>query len=260
MNVFQKINEVKKCVQSFIKDSSTSGKGAYKYTSGSQVLGAIKETMENIGLLFLPIKTEHRNWTTFEYTNSYGDQKTDFIVDGKIYYKWVNIEDPDDFCNVEFDLYGQQNDISKAFGSALTYTERYALLKSLGVPTDDEDPDRRTEDKARVRRENASSRRQTPTQSSSAPADPHAPSSGENSVPPSFTYVEPKPRARSKYYTVLNLATEAGIAMETVELWIAQKFRRSIKINDLSDDQFGELCAAINKRKNHESEDLPDAM
>ena len=41
----------------------------------------------------------------------------------------------------------QQNDISKAFGSALTYSERYLLLKSLGAPTDEDDPDKTTEDK-----------------------------------------------------------------------------------------------------------------
>lgn len=253
MNVYQKINEVKKCVQRFGKDASTSGKGAYKYTSGSQVLGAIKDTMENIGLLFIPVRTEHRGWTTFEYTNSYGDQKTDFIVDGKIYYKWINIEDPSDCVDVEFDLYGQQNDISKAFGSALTYTERYMLLKSLGVPTDDEDPDCRTDDKkSRAGAKPSQVRPIAPPPSSSDPTPPP--------IPPGFTYVEPFPRQRSKYYTALELASKAGLSIESLDLWIAQKFRKNIKINDLSDEQFTLLTEAIKKRINNESEGIPDAM
>lgn len=237
MNVFQKINEVKKCVQSFSKDSSTSGKGAYKYTSGSQVLGAIKETMENIGLLFLPVRTEHRNWTTFEYTNSYGDQKTDFIVDGKIYYKWVNIEDPNDFCDVEFDLYGQQNDISKAFGSALTYTERYALLKSLGVPTDEEDPDRHTDDKR------SRSRRDTvPPQITNIP-----PQNAPAPEPPAFNRTPPPPvqPRRSKYYVATELASKAGVSDERLKNWVSEKFGAGIKINELSDVQFKTLCDAL---------------
>lgn len=147
MNVYQKINEVKKLVKSFVKDSATSGTGAYKYTSGAQVLGAIKEKMEEIGLLFLPVETESKGWTTFNYTNSRGDEKTDFIVSGKLVYEWINIDEPTDRQRVEFEYYGQQNDISKAFGSALTYSERYLLLKSLGAPTDEDDPDKNSEEK-----------------------------------------------------------------------------------------------------------------
>lgn len=120
MNVFQKIIETKKVVKNFLKDAETSGKGSYTYTSGSQILSAIKEKMEEIGLLFLPVETEHRGWTTFNYKNSYGDEKTDFIVEGKLCYEWINAEDPTDRQRVSFEYYGQQNDISKAFGSALT--------------------------------------------------------------------------------------------------------------------------------------------
>ena len=50
MNLFQKINEVKKVVKTFSKDAETSGKGAYSYVSGSQVLSMIKDKMEEIGL------------------------------------------------------------------------------------------------------------------------------------------------------------------------------------------------------------------
>ena len=43
MNVFQKINEVKRVVKVLKKDAETSGKGAYSYISGSQILALIKE-------------------------------------------------------------------------------------------------------------------------------------------------------------------------------------------------------------------------
>lgn len=78
MNVYQKINEVKKSVKVFSKDAETSGKGAYSYVSGAQILALIKDKMEEVGLLFLPVGTEHRNYQTFDYKNSYGDTKTDF--------------------------------------------------------------------------------------------------------------------------------------------------------------------------------------
>lgn len=147
MNLYQKINEVKKVVKTLSKDAETSGQRAYSYVSGSQILSMIKAKMEELGLLFLPVKTESRGWTTFEYENASGNSKTDFIVEGIVSYEWINIEEPSERQRVDFDYYGQQNDISKAFGSALTYSERYLLLKSLGAPTDEDDPDKTTEDK-----------------------------------------------------------------------------------------------------------------
>lgn len=147
MNLYQKINELKKCVTSFTKDDKTTGYGAYTFTSGSQVLSAIKPKMEELGLLFMPVNATHKDWQTFNYTNKNGDEKTDFIVQGELVYEWINADDPTERQTVHFEYYGQQNDISKAFGSALTYSERYLLLKSLGAPTDEDDPDRVTEPK-----------------------------------------------------------------------------------------------------------------
>lgn len=147
MNIYQKILEVKKIVKVFAKDAATQGKGAYKYVSGSNILSTIKSKMEEIGLLLIPSNVRHTNWTTYDYVNSYGENKTDFIVEGNIEYHWVNTENPEEMISVNIPFYGQQNDISKAFGSGLTYSERYLLLKTLGVPTDNDDPDAKTEDK-----------------------------------------------------------------------------------------------------------------
>ena len=111
MNLYQKINEVKKVVKTLSKDAETSGKGAYSYVSGSQILSMIKEKMEDLGLLFLPVKTESRGWTTFEYENASGNAKTDFIVEGIVSYEWINAEEPSERQRVDFNYYGQQNDI-----------------------------------------------------------------------------------------------------------------------------------------------------
>ena len=149
MNIYQKINELKKTITKFTKDEKTEGKGSYTYTSGSQILSAVKSKMEELQLLLLPVSVKHRSSETFDYKTSAGYEQTDFIVQGDLTYEWINAENPDERQKVEFQFYGQQNDISKAFGSGLTYSERYILLKSLGVPTDEEDPDRKTEEKAR---------------------------------------------------------------------------------------------------------------
>lgn len=212
MNVYQKINEVKKLVKSLSKDATTSGKGAYTYVSGSQILATIKEKMEELGLLFLPVETESRGWRTFEYTNSTGVAKTDFIVEGRITYEWINTDEPSDRQRVDFDYYGQQNDISKAFGSALTYSERYLLLKSLGAPTDEDDPDKTSEDK-----------KGTTGQQSS----------------------QPQTKLQSKYSIIRDLAKSKNITSVEIDKWLEQSFGKVMKINDLSDGQFQTLKSAI---------------
>lgn len=222
MNVFQKIIETKKVVKNFLKDAETSGKGSYTYTSGAQILSAIKEKMEEIGLLFLPVETEHRGWTTFNYKNSYGDDKTDFIVEGKLCYEWINADDPADRQRVSFEYYGQQNDISKAFGSALTYSERYLLLKSLGAPTDEDDPDKHTDDKKQ---------RQTTTPS---------PSQRPQNAPQ-------ERREKSKWAQVNDLIKDSEITLASVNEWIVKSFGKAIKINNLTDEQFKKLMAALRK-------------
>lgn len=223
MNVYQKIIEVKKVVKNFLKDAETSGKGSYTYTSGSQILSAIKEKMEEIGLLFLPVETVHRGWTTFNYKNSYGDDKTDFIVEGELFYEWINADEPTDRQRVSFEYYGQQNDISKAFGSALTYSERYLLLKSLGAPTDEDDPDKHTDDKKQ---------RQTTT-------------------PPPTQRPQNAPqerREKSKWAQVNDLIKDSEITLASVNEWIVKSFGKAIKINNLTDEQFNKLMTALRKK------------
>lgn len=219
LNLWQKINEVKKVVKVFTKDAKTEGSGAYTYTSGTQILSAIKEKMEELQLLLLPIATEHQHHELFNYKNSFNKDKTDFIVIGKISYEWINAEKPDERQKVDWQYYGQQGDISKAFGSGLTYSERYVLLKSLGVPTDDEDPDSKTDEKHQTAK--------TTTNTTSS-------------------------ATLSKYKQAEALAKKNGFTMEQVSEWIKKSFKKIIKVNDLTEEQFATLMKALEGVKNEQ--------
>lgn len=137
MNLYQKIIEVRKVADGFTKD--TKGYG-YDYVSGNQILNKIKDKMNEVGLILQPSAQvgEHQ---LFCYTNSKGQEKVDIQVWGNMSYTWINAENPEEREVVSWAYYGQQDDISKSFGSALTYSERYFLLKYFGLPTDEDDPD-----------------------------------------------------------------------------------------------------------------------
>ncbi|MDU5492424.1 MAG: hypothetical protein E6094_05610 [Clostridium perfringens] len=82
MNLWQKLIEVRKEIDNFVRDTKGFG---YQYVSGSQVLSKIRPKMDELRVL-LKIETDDITWTTFDYKNSKGEDKTDFIVAGKVKY------------------------------------------------------------------------------------------------------------------------------------------------------------------------------
>lgn len=139
MNLQQKLIEIRKEVKNFSKDSKGYG---YKFVSGSQAIGKIRDKMDELGVLLLP-KMGLLEHNTYDYKNSKGEDKTDFIVAGAMSYVWQNAEDPNETIEIPWYLFGAQDDISKAYGSGLTYSERYFILKFFQAPTDELDPDAR---------------------------------------------------------------------------------------------------------------------
>jgi hypothetical protein len=137
LNIYQKLVEVRKSIGVFTKDTDSYG---YSYVSGTQVLRKIQAKMDELQILLMP-KVLNQSYSTFDYKDKKGNDKTDFIVTAEMNYVWVNAENPEETIEIPFPTFGQQDDISKAFGSGLTYSERYFLLKFFGIPTDGDDPD-----------------------------------------------------------------------------------------------------------------------
>lgn len=140
LNIHQKLVEVKKGIIGFNKDTKGFG---FEYVSGSQILRAIKTKMDELGVLLIPrVDYDTLHWEKHEYKTKKGEQKLDFIITMKMTYTWVNADNPNDKIEIDWVCIGQQtDDIAKAVGTAMTYNERYFLLKFLGLPTDEDDAD-----------------------------------------------------------------------------------------------------------------------
>jgi len=136
MNLYQKLVEVRKVVPYLKKDTKGD---QYEYVSGSTVLGKLKEKMDDLGLLLVPA-VKNSTMTTLEITEN-GQTKVKPTVHAEMEMIWINADNPEEQLKVPFACFGTQDDISKAFGSALTYSERYFLLKFFNIATDKDDPD-----------------------------------------------------------------------------------------------------------------------
>jgi len=137
MNLWQKLVAIRKDIDVFVKNGKSYG---YDYVTGSQILHKIKNNMDELQVILMPKMGEHKTWQ-YSYKNQKGREITDFVIEGDGFYEWINAEKPEERETIPWKFFGQQDDVSKAYGSALTYSERYFLLKFFGIPTDEDDAD-----------------------------------------------------------------------------------------------------------------------
>lgn len=132
MNIYEKLIEVRKAVPYLQKEA----KGhQYNYVSSSQVLSAVRRRMDEVGLMLIPTITNTK------VTAENDGKRTTYFTELWIDFTWVNAEKPDE--TVKSSWYGQGIDIAgeKGVGKALTYAEKYYLLKTFNIATDTDDPD-----------------------------------------------------------------------------------------------------------------------
>ena len=145
LNLYQKLHKIQSQVIGLGKDSQGQN---FKYVSGTKVLDAIKPIMNDIGLLLkmevLSIDNVRNDYTTSlkidEQTKEwYGKPKSEILSKVMMKFTWVDVETGEKDENL-FGANGQ-NDWDKGVGSAMTYAERYFLLKYFHIATDEDDID-----------------------------------------------------------------------------------------------------------------------
>jgi hypothetical protein len=141
MNIIEKLVEVRKSC-SYLKKENQGEQ--YKYVSSSQTLAALKSKMDELGLLLVPrVVGVNVRESTVEFKDKYDKPKrqTTYFTELNMEYTWMHAEDPTD--TIVCTWYGQGVDIAgeKGVGKAMTYAEKYFMLKTFNIPTDKDDPD-----------------------------------------------------------------------------------------------------------------------
>jgi hypothetical protein len=152
LTLLRKLVVIRSGISGITKDSESYN---YKYISGDQILNKIKDAMDYLGVVLIPkLNDINRESLEFEVEKknkngeSYMAIKREFIVDGNLTYVWINAYNKDDTYEVPWYLVGMQSDDpSKAFGTGLTYSERYFILKFFNIATDEDDPDNKKQSK-----------------------------------------------------------------------------------------------------------------
>ena len=139
MSIYHKLLQVQKAVSALAKDKSGN---SYQYVSGDKLLGIVRPTMDNLGLLLVP-EVVDASFTRMDYNlydkNGNPRPKSEMFCALKLKFTWVDADNGETL--VCFWESSGQNNWDKGLGSALTYGERYFLLKFFHIATDKDDVD-----------------------------------------------------------------------------------------------------------------------
>ena len=147
MTIYEKLAKIRGLVSHIQNDAKGYG---YRYTSDEAILSRIQDEMEKQHISLIPaivpgtthvVRHEAREQKEDKDGNPYEKLSIDYVTTADMTYRWVNDTDPSEYVEVAWSLVGIQSSASQSFGSGLTYSMRYFLLKFFNIATSDDDPD-----------------------------------------------------------------------------------------------------------------------
>lgn len=144
MNIFQRMAAVTNELQTVAKNLTvqTGRNNSYKAVSERDIIDAVKPLEFKHGIYSYPYDREIVDREILESEVVVGDsilKKTTFFSRIKTVYRFVNMDDPEDYLDMVTFAEGIDAQ-DKGSGKAMTYGDKYALMKAYKISTGD-DPD-----------------------------------------------------------------------------------------------------------------------
>lgn len=141
MNIFEKLSAISLEITNVEKNLTISigTTGKYKAVSEGDVLAAVRPAEAKYRVYSYPCSRRIIDAYELETQDYKGNTKKQFFERIEITYRFVNMDNPDEFIDII--SYGDGIDSGdKSVGKAMTYGDKYALLKAYKIITG-EDPD-----------------------------------------------------------------------------------------------------------------------
>ena len=151
MNIYQKMSAVIDELGVVAKNLEVdTGKGkSYKAVSERDILDTVKPLEVKHGIHSYPVNREVIESNLLESETKYG-VKTTLMTRIKTTYRFVNADEPTDFIEMVTFAEGLDSQ-DKGSGKAMTYADKYALMKAYKISTGD-DPDQTASEETRYTR------------------------------------------------------------------------------------------------------------
>ena len=140
MNIYEKMSAITAEITAVAKNLNVGwGKNQYKAVGEADVLAAVKPIEEKHKVYSYPFKRSIIESGILTSTKSDGSETRQQFMRLETVYRFVDMEKPESFIDIT--TYGDGVDSQdKAPGKAMTYADKYALLKAYKIITGD-DPD-----------------------------------------------------------------------------------------------------------------------
>ena len=139
MNIYEKLSKVTEEITAVAKNLNVGyGKSSYKAVGEADVLAAVKPAEIKYGVYSFPASREIVDSAVLTSIDKDGNEKRQLFMRVKTVYRFVNMEKPEEF--VDMVTYGDGVDPGdKAPGKAMTYADKYGMLKAYKIIGDDPD-------------------------------------------------------------------------------------------------------------------------
>ena len=135
LNIFQRINAVRKSIGYIQKDKSVStGGGSYRAITHDVVTAIVREHMIEHGIVCIPnliashSDPKEEDAKQFRYVATYS-------------FDFVNVDQPEEKVTIVIEAHAMDNS-DKAPGKAISYAKKYAVLKLFEIETGEDEESR----------------------------------------------------------------------------------------------------------------------
>ena len=142
MNIYEKLSAITNEISAVAKNLNVGyGKAQYKAVGEADVLAAVKPTEAKYKVYSYPVSRRVIESNVLTSLDKDGNEKRQLFMRLEVVYRFVNMENPEEYIDIT--TYGDGVDPGdKAPGKAMTYADKYALLKAYKIITGD-DPDQK---------------------------------------------------------------------------------------------------------------------
>lgn len=142
-NIFQRMAAISVEMATVAKNLTVGeGKSKYKAVSERDIIDAVKPLEAKFGVYSYPVSRRVLESNLLESESTYNGnttKKTTFMTRIETTYRFVNVDKPDEFIEIVSFAEGIDSQ-DKGSGKAMTYADKYALMKAYKISTGD-DPD-----------------------------------------------------------------------------------------------------------------------
>ena len=136
MNIYQRINEVRKAINYIQKDKSVSAgpAGSYRAVTHDAVTGMIRQHLVEHGIIIAPTLID----SVFHPKEEGAKQR---LYSASYDVRFINMDAPDECVTIRIEAHALDNG-DKAPGKAISYATKYAILKLFNIETGEDEESR----------------------------------------------------------------------------------------------------------------------